>query len=114
MMTDKTARVPVWVEGDPAKYTVCLGKEHYRYYTDDTVPGQIKASLSMVRAFPEEVRRISEHRILTTGYGMASPPFSTTYACPDSRLEEIGWQVDDGLYVLILEYKLLEDMYTRG
>lgn len=101
-------RVPVWAGGDPTEYTVCLGNEQYRHYSDDTVPGLIKSLLSMIRAFPEEVRRVPTHWL--------SPPIDVPnmYACPDKRLEEIGWQVRDDLYILIMDRTTLEDMYIRG
>ena len=101
-------RVPVWVGGDPTEYTVCVATEQYRHYTDDTVPGLIKSLLSMIRAFPEEVRRVPIFSVPPS----VDVPY--VYVCPDKKLEEIGWQVRDDLYILIMDRTTLEDMYIRG
>jgi hypothetical protein len=116
-MTDTTMRIPVWTDGDPMEYTVCVAKEHYRHYTDSTVPGQIKSLLSMIRAFPEEVRRVPMYRVMHRSLtdSVDSPvDFPVTYACPDKRLEEIGWQIRDDLYILIMDRTLLEEMFING
>lgn len=109
MMTESTYRVPVWVNPHQKGFTVCVGQEQYRHYTDDTVPGQIKSSLSMVRAFPEEKRR-------SKPIGMYSPEDSTVLAmsCPDPDLQDIGWQISDWAYVVILPNSLLKWMQTNG
>jgi hypothetical protein len=112
-MTDTTMRIPVWTDGDPIEYTVCVAKEHYRHYTDSTVPGQIKSLLSMIRAFPEEVRRVPMYRAMPGGF-KTPVDFPVTYACPDKRLEEIGWQIRDDLYILIMDRTLLEEMFING
>lgn len=108
MMTESTYRVPVWV--NPAKdlFTVCVGKEQYRHYTDDTVPGQIKASLSMIHAFPEEMRVINLKARTPDNYLVLS------MACPNADLRDIGWQIGDQTYVVIVPNTLLKWMQTNG
>lgn len=98
-MNDGTYRVPV-KEAD-GEYTVSIGSLTYRYFTEDTVPDQIKASLSMVKAFPEEIRRIPKTRLVSD----VAP-----YICPHPSLEDIGWQVGDDTFVLILSEELLRDI----
>lgn len=109
MMTESTYRVPVWV--NPAKdlFTVCVGKEQYRHYTDDTVPGQIKASLSMIRAFPEEMRTVKNR----DGY-VPEKLLILAMSCPHPELKDIGWQINDQTYVVIVPISLLEWMYISG
>lgn len=102
-MNDGTYRVPVKEADD--EYTVSIGSLAYRYFTGATVPDQIKASLSMVKAFPEEIRRIPKARLVSD----VAP-----YICPHPSLEDIGWQVGDDTYVLILGEELLERMHISG
>lgn len=108
MMTESTYRVPVWVSVGSDEYTVCVGREQYRHYTDETVPDQIKASLSMIRAFPEKMR--------TGNIRLATPENYMVLAmsCPNGDLREIGWQIDDKSYVVILPNELLKRMQTNG
>jgi len=64
-----------------AGYTICVGTSAYRFFTEDTVPTEIKSLLGMVKAFPEDAR-INSH---TSGI--------QRYVPPDPRLKDIGWQL---------------------
>jgi hypothetical protein len=108
-------RVPVWVSiertvsvsVDEKIYTVCIGSTAYRYYTEDTVPKEIKGLIAMVRAFPVSVRMALDYDG-TPAKGMLR------YTPPDPRLEEIGWQLNDNTYMLVLGCDLLASMYITG
>ena len=109
MMTESTYRVPVWVRPDDKGFTVCVGQEHYRHYTDDTVPGQIKASLSMIRAFPEEMRTVKN----VDGY-IPEKLLILAMSCPHPDLRDIGWQINEQTYIVILPNELLKWMQVSG
>ena len=100
-------RVPVWVHVHEDRYTVCVGDNTYRYYTEDTVPPEIKATLAMVRAFPMSER-------FARGYdgGVAEGP--QAYSPPDTRLIDIGWQLSETSYILVLDRNLLMHMHMTG
>ena len=109
MMTESTYRVPVWVRPDKDLFTVCVGNEQYRHYTDDTVPRQIKSSLSMIRAFPEEMRTVKNR----DGY-VPEKLLILAMSCPYPELKDIGWQINDQTYVVIVSNALLKWMQTNG
>lgn len=90
-------RTPTWVAVQEDLYIVCVGDKTYRHFDSKTVPNQIKALITMVRAFPLEVRMSSRNS------GVAS---MTYYVPPDYRLKDIGWQLDADpkreVYMLVL------------
>ena len=109
MMTESTYRVPVWVRPDKDFFTVCVGDEQYRHYTGDTVPGQIKALLSMIHAFPEKMRTVKNKD------GCAPEKLLLlAMSCPHSELKDIGWQINDQTYVAVVPNALLKWMQTNG
>ncbi len=87
----KMYRVPMWIDGD--EYMVAIGQSHYRNYTDETLPDIIKARLSMIRAFPPHV--------LPYYMVNALVPYINHH---DPRLDEIGWQVTQEMYMLVMSY----------
>ena len=78
----------MWVED--GSYEIETGLNRKRIYTEETLPDEIKALLSMIHSFPD-------HKL---GIGSFS---RVAYIAPDERLAEIGWQVTNNLYMLVLE-----------
>jgi len=78
----------MWVED--GSYEIETGLNRKRIYTEETLPDEIKALLSMIHTFPD-------HKL---GIGAFS---RVAYIAPDERLVEIGWQVTNNLYMLVLE-----------
>lgn len=95
-------RYPVWVETYPDKYTICVSQDSYRFFTDTTVPKEVKIAIAMIKAFPEEVRKVMY------------PIGMNCYVCPDERLADIGWQLGDNAYMLILREEVFEGVLIRG
>lgn len=90
-------RVPMWVNED--EYTVCTGQNKYRMYDAETLPDFIKASVSMIHAFPFHAPTY-EGRLHMEAY--------TNHQ--DERLDDIGWRVTWNLYMLILNQQQLEKL----
>ena len=96
---DAYYRTPVWVE--PDSYTVCVSENVHRYFNDKTVPKEVKAGVTMVNAFPyvpyqERVQVVA------------------VYVPPDPKQSEVGWRINDKMYILVLSNECLEDMYIKG
>jgi|694.fasta_scaffold43115_4 hypothetical protein len=96
---DVRTPVSVWVL-NPYRYMVTVGDYHTKFFSDETVPQEIKALIAMVRAFPEDVR-------MNRSFGPG------IYVPPDPRLACIGWQLiprgpDWEAYILVLSQKLFE------
>ena len=87
---ENSLRVPMWV--DDGSYEIETGLNKWRIYTEETLPDEVKALLSMIHSFPE-------HRAWAWNVGGTS----MAYIAPDERLAEIGWKVTDNLYMLVLE-----------
>lgn len=84
-------------------YTVVIGNEMYRHFDDADVPDEIKGGIAMVHAFPEAERKV----------GITSS-WAQKYTPPIPQLTEIGWQLEDGLYILLLPREFLERIYING
>lgn len=95
-------RVPVQVLMGKDTYIVCVGQQQYRYFNDKTVPREIKSLLAMVNAFPVEDRTVN------------SAHWAALYVAPHVLLEDIGWQIFDGLYMLMLPVKVFERIQLKG
>lgn len=92
-------RVPVaFVDG---KYEVYVGDRMVRMFDEDTLPDNIKAIVTMIRAGQTPPDPIN-------------PPLSTfTHAYdypPDSNFYEIGWFVTDELFIIVLPTKDLANL----
>lgn len=104
-------RVPMWVgESD---YTVCVEQNKLRIYDAETLPDFIKASMSMIHAFPFKEKYVfqygwSDPRSMYSGMGSAY--FHAYTNTQDPRLNDIGWRVNQNLYMLILNAQQLESM----
>ena len=97
-------RTPVEVTVDVpspgrALYTVCVARETYRHFDETNVPSEITSRLGMIHAFPEHERRL----ISLSGW-------AAHYIAPDLRLEDIGWQISDNMYILILPKSFLKQL----
>jgi hypothetical protein len=84
----------MWVED--GSYEIETGLNRRRIYTEETLPDEIKALLSMISSFPP-------HKVWEFG-GLGT----LAYIAPDERLEEIGWQVTNNLYMLVLDRGVLD------
>lgn len=91
-------RVPLWVEGDT--YRLCVGKNMYRYYTDDTLPSELKSILAMINAFPPNDVLIWE-----------VDPINAYINRQDEKLNTIGWRVNRYLYIVILSREQMENLH---
>ena len=87
-------RVPMFLKD--GEYRVVVGKHMLRIYDADSLPNKIRTCISMIHAFPPHIREDWQADNITM--------FINT---DDTRLDEIGWQVTKGLYILILDRELL-------
>lgn len=85
----------MWV--DEGSYEIETGLNRWRIYTEETLPDEVKALLSMIYSFPE-------HRAWAWDVG----GISHAYIAPDERLAEIGWRVTNNLYMLVLDRSVLD------
>jgi hypothetical protein len=85
----------MWV--DDGSYEIETGLNRWRIYTEETLPDEVKALLSMIYSFPE-------HRAWAWDVGGTS----MAYIAPDERLIEIGWRVTNNLYMLVLDRSVLD------
>lgn len=89
-------RVPLWVEDD--EYTVQLTDRKFRMYDAETLPDFVKASMSMINAFP--YKPMQEGVAWAAAYGNNGV----------DKQAEIGWRCTWNLYMLILSEQQLESM----
>jgi hypothetical protein len=94
-------RVPLWVEGDT--YRLCVGKNSYRYFRDETLPEEIKSALGMINAFPPNDVPIWDVN-----------PINAYINAQDPKLDTIGWRVSRYLYIVILSREQLEGTHIHG
>ena len=92
-------RTPVWVE--PDYYTVCVAENIHRYYNNETAPREVKAGVAMVNAFP--------YVPYQEGINVVA-----VYVPVDPKQSEIGWRIDDKMYILVLSDESLRHMYITG
>jgi len=94
-------RVPMWnVDG---KYSVCVGKDYVRNYTDDTLPLCIKSKLPFAKVRADIIKPPTDREPLME---------PTVYICPEELkdLENIAWQVAPSLYIIVLDNKELNSL----
>ena len=96
---NNSLRVPMWVED--GSYVIETGLNRRRIFTDETLPDEVKALLSMIHSLPPY-----ETGIYLIG-NLIAPHERTAYIAPDERYIEIGWRVTDNLYMLVLEREVL-------
>jgi hypothetical protein len=91
-------RTPLWEYSADGEYSICVGTNIYRYFTEKTLPAEVKGILGMVKAFPYEERII------------LFPEYDGDlfyYIAPSIDQEDIGWRVKDNIYIVILNRELL-------
>lgn len=93
-------RVAVWVNDD--EICVCVAPDTFRYYSEETLPRELKVTLTMAKAFPRVPRP-----------SWAVNP-SSAYHPMDVRHREVGWHVVDDMYVLVVKREILERLYVGG
>lgn len=96
---DAYYRTPVWVE--PDYYTVCIEENVHRYYTNKTAPREIKAGVAMVNAFPYVPYREGVQVL-------------ECYNWPSEKQRDVGWRVNQTMYILVLSDDTLRHMYVTG
>ena len=95
-------RVPVYKEDDT--YAVVVQPDRVRYFTEETLPDFMKASLSMIHAFPPTKKELREVSI-TDAY----------INIQDAKLDDVGWMICKDLYILIMHYSQLGEIgYNKG
>lgn len=84
----------------PWEYTAFVGDKFERHYTDDTLPDILKERLAMIIASSKEVKR---------DYEFSQYEFYRPKTIPDGFLE-IGWQVSDSFFVIVMSDEELEKL----
>lgn len=90
-------RVPMWTADD--EYSINVGHYETRYYTNTTLPTEIKVSVAMINAFPFEPLSYWEVNNYIVYVNIQDP-----------KLDDIGWRVTNEMYVLVMERSLLDLM----
>jgi hypothetical protein len=93
-------RTPMMVE--KYNYALCIGKDKIRNFSEETLPDKIKATMTMIHAFPPSFRE-----------KWAINPIDAYINVQDKKLDDIGWQVTKNLYILILDQAFLGEMHGR-
>lgn len=96
-----SVRVPMWESDDG--YSICVGDNNYRHFTEETLPNRVKAILAMIKAFPVNDRD-------ELGYSLILNAYENNQ---DRRLDDVGWRVTKGIYMLVLERQIF-DAIIRG
>lgn len=96
-LVTNTYRVPMWVDGD--EYSLNVGRYETRYYTNETLPSEIKVSVAMINAFPYSPYE-----------DWAVKDFTVYVNTQDSKLNDIGWRVTKQMYVIVMPRDLLNYM----
>jgi hypothetical protein len=98
-------RVPLWAADDD--YEVSVGENNSRMFSNETLPDRIKTALSMINAYP--TRDYADWEI---------NPVNVYINHQTPELDEVGWRINRGMYMLVLDNKFLGDItngrYTRG
>lgn len=84
-------RVPMWK--NDGKYFVYVREFNVRIYDDDTLPDFIKMRLSMILA--------SDKKFSNSGYKPTQLDLFINHA--GKEFDEIGWQLDDEYFTLVLK-----------
>lgn len=92
-----TYRVPMWIDGD--EYSLNVGQYETRYYTNETLPSEIKVSLAMINAFPYSFYEDWMVKGFTAYVNLQNP-----------ELNDIGWRVTPEMYVIVMPSESLREM----
>ena len=106
-------RTPVWVHTTEGLYSACVGIGMYRYFTETTLPTEVKSLLAMVKAFPSAEGTIYGKK--PTSNPLPMPPRDMMrYIPPRPEQEDIGWHLGDETYILVLDKKLFSEVCRGG
>ena len=85
---------------EDGEYVIHVAQYQVRCYTDDTLPDRVKSMLSMIHAFPQQLRE---------SWNVGSSDMFINNQTPE--LNDIGWQVTKNLYILVLDQEYLFQMW---
>jgi len=91
-------RVPMWK--NDGKYFVYVREFNVRIYDDETLPDMIKMRLSMILALGK--------KFSNSGYKPTQLDLFINHA--GKEFEEIGWQLDDEYFTLVLKTEELASL----
>lgn len=93
----KMWRVPLYKDDD--SYTVIVHPNIVRYFTEETLPDFMKASLAMIHAFPPPKKEL--HQVsFTDAYINYHEP----------KLDDVGWMICKDLYIVTMHYSQLGEI----
>jgi hypothetical protein len=90
-------RVPVYKDDDA--YGVVVQPDRVRYFTEETLPDFMKASLAMIHAFPPPKKQIHEVSVTDSFINYHNP-----------KLDDVGWMVCKDLYIVIMHVTQLGEI----
>lgn len=90
-------RVPVYREDD--SYAVVVHPNRVRYFTEETLPDFMKASLAMIHAFPPPKKQLHQVSVTDAFINYHNP-----------KLDDVGWTVCKDLYIVIMHYSQLGEI----
>jgi hypothetical protein len=84
-------RVPVYVK--PPEYTVCLGNDFVRMFTEETLPDYVMSKIVIAKATQSS----------NTVYPSDSFAWWTDMmSCKDERLADTGWRASENMYIVVI------------
>lgn len=90
-------RVPVYK--DDESYAVVVHCDKVRYFTEETLPDFLKASLAMIHAFPPTKKELISVSVTDAFINYHNP-----------KLDDVGWMVCKDLYIVIMHYSQLGEI----
>lgn len=96
-------RTPMIIDGDD--YILCVGDNDIRIFTEQTLPDFVKSLMTMIHAFtPNLFDTFSPMKgvVFQHNNGQLQMMQSIYDNNQDYKLSEIGWQLTQNLYMLIL------------
>lgn len=95
---ERLCRVALHYEDN--EYRISVDENYMRVFSEDTLPGEIKTKLAMIKAtpLPSDFERWTgfELSLYTNGHS--------------DDLSEVGWVVDDSLYCVVMPYEFLRSL----
>lgn len=89
-------RVPVYKDDS---YAVVIHCDKVRYFTAEALPDFLKASLTMIHAFPPPKKELYEVSVTDAFINYHNP-----------KLDDVGWVVCKDLYIVIMHYSQLGEI----
>jgi hypothetical protein len=84
-------RVPVHVK--PPEYTMYLGKDFVRIFTEDTLPDYVMSKITIAKATQTE----------KVNYPSDSFAYWTDImSCKDERLADTAWRASENIYIVVI------------